>query len=210
MDDTTATGGGATVAQDDQNLAAEWGRSSFDRRHQFSGNLNVELPWGRNHRWLSDGGLLAGVLGDWSMSTNVVWQSGTPLTVRCSSCASDVARGTVGTLRADYTGAPLSVADQTIDAFFNTAAFAIPVAGTYGNSARNLLTGPGSHQVNASFTRDLPLGAARNVSMSVNATNLLNTVIYGAVDTAVDSPTFGQILTVRGQRTLRFTVRFRF
>ena len=37
---------GRTVAQDDQNLAAEWGLSSFDRRHQLSANLNVELPFG--------------------------------------------------------------------------------------------------------------------------------------------------------------------
>src|SRR5262249_7751506 len=33
-DDASNTGGGNTVAQDDQNLAAEYSRSSFDRRHQ--------------------------------------------------------------------------------------------------------------------------------------------------------------------------------
>ena len=33
---STIGGGGTVVAQDDQDLDAEWGLSSFDRRHQFS------------------------------------------------------------------------------------------------------------------------------------------------------------------------------
>ena len=45
-DNTTATGGNATVAQDDHNLDAEWALSSFDRRHQFTADTSVELPFG--------------------------------------------------------------------------------------------------------------------------------------------------------------------
>ncbi len=114
-DNTTATGGGASVAQDDQNLDAEWALSNFDRRHQVTGSANVELPWGRNRRCLSAGGRLATLVGDWSMSANVTWQSGTPLTARCSSCAANVAQGVVGTLRANYTGVPIALDDPTID-----------------------------------------------------------------------------------------------
>jgi hypothetical protein len=210
-DNTTATGGGATVAQDDRDLDAEWGLSNFDRRHQVSGNLNVELPWGRNRRWLSDEtGWLAAVVGGWSMAATVTVQSGTPLTARCSSCASDVARGVGGTLRADYTGADVGVPDPTIDRFFNTAAFAIPEAGTFGSSSRNMIIGPGSRQLNAQFTRDVALGGNRNVSINVNANNLLNLVNYGSIDTNVNSPTFGQVLSVRGRRTVRLNLRFRF
>jgi hypothetical protein len=175
-----------------------------------SGNLNVELPWGRNRRWLSDGGWLAAIAGNWSMAATVTVQSGTPLTARCSTCASDVARGVGGTLRANYTGAPVSVVDPTIDQFFNTAAFAIPESGTFGNSRRNMIIGPGSRQLNAQFTRDVALGGNRNVSINVNANNLLNLVNYGSVDTNVNSPTFGQILSVRGRRTVRLNLRFRF
>jgi trimeric autotransporter adhesin len=198
------------VAQDDRNLAAEWGLSNFDRRHQFSGSANVELPWGRNRRWLSGGGWLATLAGDWSMATTITVQSGTPLTVRCSTCAADVARGVGGTLRADYSGAPVSVSNPTIDQFFNTAAFSVPAPGTFGNSARNLIIGPGSRQLNAQFTRDVALGGNRNVSINVNATNLLNLVNYGTVDTNVNSPTFGDVLSVRGRRTVRLNLRFRF
>ena len=61
-DNTTATGGNATVAQDDHNLDAEWALSSFDRRHQFAADISVELPFGQNRPWLSGGGLWATLL----------------------------------------------------------------------------------------------------------------------------------------------------
>jgi hypothetical protein len=209
-DNTTATGGGATVAQDDKNLGAEWGRSSFDQRHQISGNLTVQLPWGVNRKWLANGGWLAAIVGDWSMSANVSWNSGSPVTIRCGSCASDVARGTGGTLRADYNGQPLKLSNPTIDEFFNIAAFSVPQAGTFGNSERNFLTGPGSHQMNANFTRTVRLGGNRSVNLTVNASNLLNTANYGGLDTNVNSPTFGQITSLRGSRSVRFNMRFSF
>lgn len=170
----------------------------------------MELPWGRNRPWLSQGGLLAHLVGDWSMSANVSVQSGSPLTARCSTCASDVARGTGGTLRADYTGQPIQLDNPTIDAYFNTAAFSIPATGTFGTSLRNMIIGPSSSQLNASFSRDVSFGGTRGVTINVNANNLLNTVNYGSIDTNVNSATFGQVTSVRGMRTMRVNLRFRF
>src|SRR5437867_13195239 len=43
---------GPVVAQNDQDLNAEWAPSNFDRRQQLSGRLYFELPWGPNRRWL--------------------------------------------------------------------------------------------------------------------------------------------------------------
>jgi hypothetical protein len=102
------------------------------------------------------------------------------------------------------------VPDPTIDRFFNTAAFSIPDAGTFGNSARNVIVGPGSRQLNAQVTRDVSLGGNRGVSIGIVANNLLNLVNYGTIDTNVNSPTFGQVLSVRGRRTVRLNLRFRF
>ena len=128
MDNTSATGGGATVAQDDKNLAAEWGRSSFDRRHQISADLQWELPFGPNKRWLGAGGFWAGLLSDWMVSANFSAQSGSPLTIRVTGAVADILRGTNGTLRADYNGQPVALSHPTIDQFFNTSAFTVPAA----------------------------------------------------------------------------------
>jgi hypothetical protein len=210
MDDTTATTGNPTVAQDDQNLAAEWGPSSFDRRHQVSGNVAVQLPWGTNREWLNSGGWIASMAGGWTAITNVTWTSGTPLTIRCSTCAADLASGVQGTLRANYNGEPIALANPSTEEFFNTAAFTVPPVGTFGNSLRNMVIGPGSHLVNLTISRDVQLGGNRGMTIAVAANNLLNTVNYAAIDTNVNSRTFGEVLSVQGMRTIHLNLRFRF
>ena len=203
-------GGGTTVAQDDQNLAAEWALSSFDRRHQLAANGTIELPFGPNRKWANQPGVWQAMLRDWRLATTYTWQSGTPYTPRVTAAVSDVARGTNGTLRANYTGAPISVADPTIDRFFNTNAFTIPLSGTFGDASRNMIIGPGSRLLNAQFARDVRMGSNRALTIQVNTTNLLNMVNYAAIDTVVNSPTFGQVLSVRGMRSTQINLRFRF
>jgi hypothetical protein len=211
MDNASNIGGGATVvAQDDQNLDAEYGLSSFDRRHQLSADLSVELPWGPNRHWLHNGGRLAAVFGNWRGSTNFTWQAGTPFTPRVTAAAADVARGTNGTLRADYLGGPIRVSGPSIDHFFNTGAFAIPLPGTFGNAQRNMIIGPGSKLLNAQISRDITMKRNRAITIQATASNLLNNVNYAAIDTVVNSPTFGQVLSVRAMRSAQLNFRFRF
>ena len=46
--------------------------------------------------------------------------------------------------------------------------------------------------------------------MQLNASNLLNTVNYANIDTVVNSPSFGQVLSVRPMRSTQLNIRFRF
>jgi len=211
MDNASSLGaGGAVVAQNDQALAAEWAPSSFDRRQQLSGNLYFELPWGPNRRWLNDGGVFAGLFGGWSAQFTMTWQTGTPLTVRVLGAASDLFRGVNGSLRANYTGAPVVLPDPTVDEFFNVTAFSAPAPGQFGTSSRNMIVGPGSRQLNGLFQRDIRIGGNRAMTLQVNALNLLNTVQWAAVDTNLNSPTFGQVISARPMRAVTVTARFRF
>jgi trimeric autotransporter adhesin len=211
IDDASSIGGGArVVAQDDRNLAAERGLSSFDRRHQFTGDLTFELPFGPNRRWLAQGGAWSSALRDWSLSANLTAESGTPFTARVLGNASDVARGTNGTLRASYNGAVIAVADPTLLHFFNTDAFGVPAAGTFGNAGRNTIVGPGQHFLNAAIGRDVRLSATRVMSIRLEANNVLNTVRYATIDTVVNSPTFGQVTSVQPMRSVQLNLRFRY
>jgi hypothetical protein len=210
-DNASTVGGGATVvAQDDQDLEAEWGLSSFDRRHQLNADVNVELPFGPNRPWLNQGGFWGKALENWRLTATYTWQSGTPFSPRVQGAASDVARGTNGTLRADYNGQPIQIVDSTIDRFFNTAAFSVPAAGLFGTASRNMIIGPGSKLLNAQLSRDVRLRGNRSVGVQMNASNLLNAVNYANIDTVVNSPSFGQVLSVRPMRSMQLNVRFRF
>jgi hypothetical protein len=170
----------------------------------------VDLPFGTGRRFFTNGGVWGSILGGWRFTTNFTAQSGTPLTVRVTGAASTVAGGTNGTLRANYDGSNIRISNPTIDLFFNTAAFSIPDAGTYGNSSRNLVIGPGSRLLNAQLSRDVRLGGTRVMSLSLNANNLLNTVNYAGVNTVVNSPSFGQVTSVRAMRSMQLVLRFRY
>ncbi|MBE3099674.1 MAG: TonB-dependent receptor, partial [Planctomycetes bacterium] len=145
---STIGGGQAVVAQNDQDLEAEWGRSSFDQRHRFSASFSWELPFGPNRRWLTGGGVAGQVLGGWILNGALSMASGNPFTARVVGDTADVSRGTNGTLRADYTGAPIALDNPTTQQFFNTTAFAVPATGTFGNAGRNTINGPGSRTLN--------------------------------------------------------------
>ena len=65
-----------------------------------------------------------------------------------------------------------------------------------------MIIGPGSKSLNASFARDVRFTGNRSVSINVNASNLLNLVQYGGINTNVNSPNFGQITSVRPMRSI--------
>jgi trimeric autotransporter adhesin len=211
MDDTPSLGSGSTiVAQDPRDLSAEWAPSNFDRRQQFTANLVAELPFGAGRRWLDNGGLLSAVVGGWTATAVFTAQSGTPFTARVCGAATDIAQGTNCATRANVTGLPVQITDPTVTAFFNKDAFAPPVPGTFGDAARNMIYGPGGHQLNGTLVRDIRLNGNRAVTLQVNATNLLNTVQWTFIDTDFNSQTFGHVVSVKPMRAATMSLRFRF
>ena len=99
--------------------------------------------------------MLAQLFGGWSWSGAFVAQSGGPFTPRVTGNYVDVGSGVNGTLRADYDGSDISVSDPTTLRYFNTDAFSIPAPGTFGNAARNLIIGPGSHNLNMNLSKNV-------------------------------------------------------
>ena len=203
---STLGGGGGTVAQNDKDLEAEWGASSFDQRHRVTANVNIELPFGRNRRWLQTG-LGDMILGGWQWTTNFTLASGTPYTARVTGAAANVAQGLNGTLRANYSGEAIQLDSPTMQRFFNTAVFSIPPTGTYGNSARNMIVGPGTQAANMSLQKIIMLPNARSITVRAQANNIFNNVQWGSIDTVVNSPTFGQVTSVRSMRSVTFSIR---
>jgi hypothetical protein len=52
--------------------------------------------------------------------------------------------------------------------------------------------------------------ATRTLTVQLTGTNLLNAVNYAVVDAVVNSPTFGEVLSVRPMRSLQLTFRLRY
>ena len=119
--------------------------------------------------------------------------------------------GTNGTLRPNLVpGQPVSLPNPSILKWFNTAAFATPPTGTYGDARRNSIIGPGSKVFDMAFTKIVPLKESRVLEFRAQATNVFNIPNYSSIDTSVTSPTFGRVTAAGAMRQFTMTARFRF
>jgi hypothetical protein len=129
--------GGQVIAQNWLNLAAERGLSNFDQRHQAT--VQVQYTTGIGVR---GGTLLRGWKGaaykGWTIIANITAGSGMPLTPVYIAAVRNT--GVTGSLRPDYTGAPVYAAPT--GRFLNPAAYAAAAAGLWGDAGRNSITGP--------------------------------------------------------------------
>ena len=121
-----------------------------------------------------------------------------------------MSRGTNGTVRADVVpGQLVTVPDPSIAEWFNTAAFVAP-AGAFGDARRNSIEGPGSRLFDMAFTKIFPLSETRFLEFRAQFSNIFNTPQYSGIDTIVNSPTYGRVISVGAMRSLQLTARFRF
>ena len=89
-------------------------------------------------------------------------------------------------------------AHQTINNWFNPAAFAVPAVGTWGNLGRNIGRGPGYYEFDTALEKETfitELSASREVP-KVEAFNLLNHPIYGDPASDISAGSFGIITSV--------------
>jgi trimeric autotransporter adhesin len=212
IDNASSIGGGAeVVAQNDQDLAAERGLSSFDQRHRFTGNFVYELPFGTGKKWLNNsGGWLENALGDWQWSGDFTIASGLPFTPRVLGAFTDISQGVNGTLRADLTGAPITLSDPNVNEWFNPAAFTAPPVGQFGDARRNSIIGPGQLSFDMSVSKTLLAKDTRALELRIGANNVFNRPQFTTIDTVLNSPTFGYVIGAGAMRRVTMSARYRF
>jgi len=211
IDNASSIGGSAqSVAQNDLDLNAEEGNSSFDVRHKLTGNWVFELPFGPNRALLSKGGFWSKALDGFSVSGDFTFATGNYFTPNYLLTVQETASGSSNSLRPNRNfGVPISGAKQ-IGNWFNAAAFSAPAAGQFGTASRNSIEGPGIKVVDASLSRTVPLGDTRSFEARVTAANALNIVAFTGINTTLNSPTFGQVTGAAQMRTLTVFARYRF
>jgi trimeric autotransporter adhesin len=207
---STAPIGGASqpplaVAQNWLDLPAERGLSTFDQRHLLNASLQYTTGMG-----LGGETLLRGWKGtlfkEWTVLTLITVGSGLPQTP--VYLAAVPGTGVTGTIRPDSTGASLYAAPLGLS--LNPAAYAIPVAGQWGDAGRDSINGPTQFSFNASMGRTFRLNSRFNLDLRVDATNVLNHVTFTAWNTVINSAQFGLPATANAMRSLQTTLRVRF
>ncbi|MFI5176362.1 MAG: TonB-dependent receptor domain-containing protein, partial [Terriglobia bacterium] len=216
IDDASSIGGagGGTVVQDESNLRADRGLSSFDVRHRVILNGSYEFPFGDRKRWLSKDSFLARVFGDWQLSGNAIVQSGNYFTPRVlGSAINNSGTGANQSERADFTGLPISLPSdqQTVAHFFNTLAFVDPPPGSFGDAGRNIIPGPGLFNVNMALNKIIRTRwEGKRIELRTQVQNVFNHPNFTQLNTVVDSTNFGRLSSTRDLRTVELLLRFRF
>jgi trimeric autotransporter adhesin len=224
IDDASSIGGGGVVvSQNPFDIAADRGLSSFDQRHKFTGSWMYDFPFGENRRFAQKGAW-SHILSGWQLSGDFTVGSGLYFTPRVLGNSVDINRGVSGSLRANVTGEPVSLGNPTTAEWFNTAAFCAPSStfggsggtcanpnGTsFGDAGRNIIEGPGTVVVDMSLSKTITIRESRALELRFQAANVFNYIDYSAINTVVNSLTFGQVTSAAATRRITLIARFRF
>ncbi len=189
------TQGSNAFPQNARDFDSWYGPSDYDVRHRFTANFVWDLPLGKNV-----------FARDWVVSGIYTKRSGRPFTVNQAS-------SNVGT---NMTGLPNVSGDtdgpQTVDKWFNTAAFTPVVSGFFGNELRNRLTGPGFQNFDMTFQRRIHMTERFAATLRWDIFNVFNTVNFGLPNRNVsDAATFGTISSLSSDpRIMQLAIRFTF
>lgn len=197
--------------QDPLNTSLDRGLSSFNRTHRFVGSVVWEIPFGRGRSDESRAQeLIYKALSGWQLSGILLAESGPPFSA-LMSCADVNAQGNNCRPNLVASGtAPSS--GQSINQWFNTAAFAIPSSPAWGDAGRNILRAPGTNNIDLSLSKSLPLGKAENRRLQIRSEffNALNHTNFGIPVNSIDSPAFGTITSSLPGREIQLGARLEF
>ncbi|MEN3326060.1 MAG: hypothetical protein V7638_867 [Acidobacteriota bacterium] len=201
--------GDPNFPQNSNNVAAERGLSNFDVRHRLSLSYSYALPFKK-----PGDGLVANLVNGWETFGIVTLQSGRPFTVALLSEIdnSGTGRSILGFGANDRPNVVGNgeLQSPTTGQWFNTAAFAFPAPGTFGNAGRNILEGPGYQNVNMSILKNTRFSERVNLQFRAEAFNLFNHPNFNLPDNFLGSPTFGRITSARDPRHIQFGLKLLF
>lgn len=191
-------------AQNSRDLSSWEGPSDFDIRHRFVGNFIAELPFGAGKPYVQDG-IGSHILGGWLVSGIFSARTGRAFTVTQGN-------NNVG---ADQTGQPNVTGDphgpETVEQWFNVAAFTQVPSGMFGNAGRNSLRGPGWMTFDMSVQRRIDVTGRVNATLRWDVFNLFDRANFGLPDSNVASATAGVISSIAGDpRVMQFSLRLAF
>jgi hypothetical protein len=185
--------------------------SGLDLTHILSVNMLYEIPVGKGKRFSTGHGVLDYILGGWQINNLFQAHSGIAFTpISTSDIANTGQASWTGYEHLNKVGNP-GLSKKSAAEWFNTDAFATPLAGTFGDAGRNSLRGPSFWKLDTSLFRQFPIGEGRQFEFRAEAFNVLNHVNLGQPANDINSGAFGTInSTASSARQLQLAVKFVF
>ena len=143
--------------------------------------------------------VLRSALGEWEVSSIITFQSGQPFSIQGGNGNNNSGALQYGD-RANVTGQPygphMGGKAQWLNHYFNPNAFAPNPAGTFGNSGRNLLQGPGINTADVALIKNWQFIERYGLQFRWEMFNAFNHPSFGLPNTDPSSSNFGQITAI--------------
>ncbi|MGH9755967.1 MAG: carboxypeptidase regulatory-like domain-containing protein [Blastocatellia bacterium] len=175
------------VVQDSFNLRGDRGLSDFDARHRFVINALYELPFRGNR-----------LVEGWQLSSIAQLQSGNPVNlVFNNSTLTGTVTNQLATLRPDVIG-PITIIGD-VNRWFDISAFAAPTTPAlhFGNLGRNVVIGPGFHNVDFSVLKKTAITERLRTEFRAEVFDLFNHANFGQPGRVFGTNSFGRITNTR-------------
>ena len=190
-----------------------WGNSSFDRRHVFNFYYIYDLPFYQK----DPTSLLGRTLGGWQISGSTFMRTGTPLWVTRGDDVAGVGDtfaqpyNLVGDPESNSNGKLSEGAALDSNYWFNPAAYARPSTGTFGNSPRNNMYGPGQYQWDIALFKNVAVKAGHSLQFRAEIFNFLNHANLNNPSTDPTSSSFGRVTAKdNSRRDVQLSLRYTF
>src|SRR5579872_3706083 len=202
--------------QELDNLKAEHSISANDATHRLAMAIIAQAPVGRG-RWLGRdmNHFLDGIVGGWTISTILTFQSGQPIDIGMSQASLDDGNQRPNVICNPGSGVGAHQSALTGASIFNTTCFADPGLEQPGNAPRffpNLRT-DGIHNLDLSFSKSFTPREGMRLEIRGEFFNFLNTPRFAVPDNFYGDSTFGQVVSTATGSTPRhgqLGVRFEF
>ncbi len=193
---------------DEVGSGCEWGLSIFDVRHRVVSSVLYELPFGAGKKWAQEG-IGSAILGGWQLTNILSLSSGFARNPNVGQDRANLGHGDQRPMA--VSGQDANTGPNTIQQWFNTAAFVLQPGQIYGDAVRNSIYGPGIFNFDMSILRNFTLGGSKSLQFRLEAFNTFNQPVWQDPNTAVTSNQYGQITSTRKpMRELQVGVKFGF
>jgi hypothetical protein len=186
----------SSAIQNAYNRAGEKGNSNYDIRQRLVGSFSYALPVGLGRRFLNRGGVLNQIAGGWQFNGILTVQSGRVFTPTLSINASNSAGGAQRPDRIN--SGVIDYGDRTIAHWFDTTAFTTPVGFAFGDSGRNILTGPRLENLDLSLFKEFSIRERVKLQFRIESFNVLNHANFALPNAVTGTAAAGTISATVG------------
>lgn len=191
-------------------LSCDRGMAGYNAPQRLVGSGVWQLPFGKGKRHLNGiSPALDRIVGDWTLDTIATFSMGNPFSVLA---ASSTAMDPMTHFRANQLcDGRSTLKNKNVRSnghyWFDTSCFAKPAPNYFGNSAPNIITGPGVNNWDIGAGKLIDLRESIALQLRADAFNAFNHAQFLNPDSNMSDTTFGKITTVGPSREFQFSMK---